>query len=310
MSAFLAFWAVYLWVISVKDSPRSILKKRLKVLAAESDHAIPEDLRNELLKETTAGERMTLAVPLMKKLFMLTEQAGRKITPFQFLAMTAFLFILGCIVGTINHTGIIITLILAILLGILPFFYLLHLKKKRIEKFTEQFPEALSMMSRSLKAGHSMAGAVEVISQEMSDPIAGLFKEAHEQQNLGLSMRESLSSLARNVDSLDLSMFITAINIHKEVGGNLTEVLDKIATTIRERLKLKRQVQVYTAQGRMSGYVLGFLPVAVFFIFQFFFPGYEEDLLKSESGRLMLMMALIAQVLGFIVIRKIINIRI
>jgi tight adherence protein B len=310
IAVFLGFWAVYLWVMSVRESPKAVLKRRLKAFAAYSEHSIPVDMRNELLKETTAGERMTQAVPFMKKIFMLTERSGRKISPFQFLAVTAFLFMLGCIVGTINHAGLVITLFLAILLGMLPFFYLLYLEKKRSEKFTEQFPDALFMMSRSLRAGHSMAGAVELISQEMSDPIAGFFKESHERQNLGMSMRESFSSLAISVDSLDLRMFITAINIHRDIGGNLTEVLDKIANTIRERLRLKRQVQVYTAQGRMSGYVLAFLPVAVFFIFQIFFPGYEDELLKSETGRTMLIMAFVAQVVGFIVIRKIINIRI
>jgi tight adherence protein B len=310
LAVFLGIWAVSLWATSVKDSPSSILKKRLKVLAADSDRSIPEDLRNELLKETAPGERITLAMPLMKKIFMLTEQSGRKISPLQFLVMTAALFLLGCLLGVIYHSVIMVTLIFATLLGILPFFYLLYLKKKRIERFTEQFPEALSMMSRSLKAGHSLAGAVEVISQEMSDPIAGLFKEAHEQQNLGLSMRESLSSLESNVDSLDLRLFITAINIHKDVGGNLTEVLDKIANTIRERLKLKRQVKVYTAQGRMSGYVLGFLPITVFIIFQIFFPGYETEMLKSETGKYMLLIAFVAQVIGFFVIRRIIDIRI
>jgi tight adherence protein B len=148
------------------------------------------------------------------------------------------------------------------------------------------------------------------VGQEISEPVGGLFKTAYDQQFLGLRLIDALANMNERIDSLDLRFFTTAVGINTEVGGNLAEILDKLAETIRERVKVRRQVRVYTAQARMSGYILAFLPVIAFILFRFMLPGYEDELLNSTKGIYVLISAAVMQVIGFLVIRKIINIRI
>jgi tight adherence protein B len=185
-----------------------------------------------------------------------------------------------------------------------------QLKKRREDKFTEQLPDVMSMLSRSLRAGHAMNTAIELVGTEITDPAGELFRIAFEQQKLGLRIIDTLSNMTQRIESLDLRFFITAVSIQSDVGGNLAEVLDKLADIIRERLKIRRQVRVITAQGRMSGYVLSALPIIVFFAMNILNPGYEDPLFKDKIGQYMLISAVVLQIIGFLVIRKIINIRI
>jgi tight adherence protein B len=191
-----------------------------------------------------------------------------------------------------------------------PFLFLLYKKSVREKMFMEQFPDALTMIARSIRAGHSLSGAVEVVGTELSDPIGELFKTAYEQQKLGLNVAESLQNMNERIVSMDLRFLTTAVSINTSVGGNLAEILDKLSETVRERLRIRRQVQVFTAQGRLSGYVLAALPIAAFFGMNFMIPGYEDILLEEQMGNLLLLIGLLMQFVGFLVIRKIINIRI
>jgi len=166
------------------------------------------------------------------------------------------------------------------------------------------------MIARSLRAGHSFSSAIQLIGQEIPDPVGELFKTAYDQQQLGLRISDTLDNLNERMDSLDLRFFTTAIGINIEVGGNLSEILDNLSHTIRERLRIRRQIRVYTAQGRLSGYVLAALPIVTFVIFQFLLPSYERVMLTEDMGRYALMLAAFMQLIGFLFIRKIINIRI
>jgi tight adherence protein B len=310
VAVFLAVVALYFWGVSVKESPKLELRKRLRGLASDSREALPEALRSELLKERDVGERIVAAMPFSQQTLKLIVQSGVKITRLRLLSLSVLMMAAGLALGIILAKGFIISILFAAIFLSLPFLYLLYMKKQRMQKFTEQFPDALDMMSRSLKAGHSLSSAIEVISKEMTDPVAGLFKVCREQQNLGMNMTESLAFLANNVESLDLRFFITTVNIQREIGGNLAELLEKLANTIRERLKIRRQVQVYTAQGRLSGYILAALPIVTFFMIMVLLPGYQDNLLKTKPGNIIIIVALCAQLLGFLIIRKIINIRI
>jgi tight adherence protein B len=166
------------------------------------------------------------------------------------------------------------------------------------------------MVARSLRAGHSFTSAIQLIGQEIPDPVGELFKTAYEQQLLGLRITETLQNLNERIESLDLRFFTTAVAINNDVGGNLSDILENLAETIRERLKIRRQVKVYTAQGRMSGYVLGALPIVTFIIFNILNPKYESVLYKETMGRYVLAFAVFMQLIGFLVIRQIIKIRI
>jgi len=166
------------------------------------------------------------------------------------------------------------------------------------------------MIARSLRAGHSFSSALQVVYQEMQDPISKVFRIAYDEQNLGLSLSESLDNMTRRINSLDLSFFVTAVNIQRDTGGNLAEIFEKIGSTIRERFKILGQVKTYTAQGRLSGYILTAIPILLAFAIWVISPDYIEVLYKTTVGMYMVAAALALQIIGFFVIMKIVNIKI
>ncbi len=238
------------------------------------------------------------------------DQAGVKFDLKRFSIYIVLAGIAGFCAGLLLRRGFLPPVILMLIGLYAPFLYLMVKKNKRFLKFTEQFPNTLEMIARSLRAGHALSSAIQLVGTEMEDPVGTLFKNAHEEQTLGLSMKDSLAQMLERMPSMDLQLFVTAVNIHSGVGGNLAESLERLAHMIRERLKIRRQVRVYSAQARMSAIILLILPVFMAFFFYFFVPGYIEELVTSNVGKYGLAFAVIAQCLGFLVIRKIINIRI
>jgi len=227
-----------------------------------------------------------------------------------FLLITAGIGLVAFIICFIFTRNIYLSIGAAIALLFVPFIYMEFKKRQREDKFTELFPDALTMISRSLRSGHSFTSAIELVGTEVSDPVGSLFKTAYDQQLLGLRINDALNNLNNRIDSLDLRFFTTAAEINREVGGNFAEILDKLADTIRERIKIRRQLRVHTAQGRMTGYILAVMPIVAFFLMNFMIPGYQKILLENDTGRTILIIAAIMQIIGFFVIRRIINIRI
>ncbi|MBI1922553.1 MAG: type II secretion system F family protein [Geobacter sp.] len=307
---FLATFSIYLGFAEAKDSPRAILKRRLRHLVETGEGILPDELKADLIKETTAMDRFIAGVPALRKLERLIDQAGLKISPIRFLLIPAILLVIILLIAFIIKKFLLAMILIALFVPVIPFIYLSHRKKKREEKFTEQLPDALTMLARSLRAGHSLTGAVELVGTEMQDPLGELFKTAYEQQKLGLRVTDSMQSITERIESIDLRFMVTALSINAEVGGNLAEILDKLAETIRERLRIRRQVRVYTAQGRMSGYILAALPIVTFILFNILMPGYEDVLVREKVGNYVLAFAALMQIMGFLFIRKIINIRI
>lgn len=311
IAVFLLVSSLFLGINAAQEAPSMMLKKRLRRMAMRgSDGVIPDELRSEIIREIPPFERLLTRFPLIGNLDRNLDHAGLKITPTLFTLYALLAVVLGFGAGYIVMrsplyacvAAIVVMLFVAVMLG--------QLKKHRQEKFTEQMPDVLAMLSRSLRAGHSMNSAIELVGHEVTDPAGELFRIAYEQQKLGLRILDTLANMTQRIESLDLRFFITSVSIHGEVGGNLAEVLDKLAETIRERLKIKRQIRVITAQGRLSGYILGALPIVVFIGLTVLMPGYEEQLFKEKLGNYMLIAAVILQIIGFFVIRKIINIRI
>ena len=275
-----------------------------------SDQGMPEDLRSEIIRETPPLDRVLANLPFTRNLDRKLDYAGLKITVSRFLLIPIGLAVVVFALTLLLTKSILIALAGAILVSLIPFGFLHFKIQQRLEKFTELFPDALTMVARSLRAGHSFTSAIQLVGQEVPDPVGGLFKTAYEQQLLGLRITETLQNLNERIESLDLRFFTTAVAINTDVGGNLSEILESLAQTIRERLKIRRQVKVYTAQGRMSGYVLGALPIITFLIFNILNPQYESVLYKETMGRYVLAFAVFMQLIGFLVIRKIIKIRI
>lgn len=302
---------LYLGYKFLRESPRMYLKKRLLDMASQRDERLPPDISKEILEEVTVFDKYLMSFKFIKKLDKLIDNAGLNINVKLFILIMFFSAILGFMVGIVLRRGVIVPIILTPLFGMIPLFYLIQKKKLRIQRFTEQFPDCLEMIARSLRAGHSLSSAIETIGKEMAEPVAGIFRTAYEEQALGLSMRDAIARMLNRMESMDLRLFVTAVNVHREVGGNLAEMLERLSSTIRERLKIRRQIKVYTAQGRLSGYVLAALPIfmaAVLYLFVA--PDYIKELVEVKTGWYMIGYAIVSQIVGFIVIRKLINIKI
>jgi tight adherence protein B len=310
MAILIGILALYSGYAVMRESPSFELKKRLRNLAVQSDEIIPLELRVEILGEMTPLEKALYRFSAVRKIEKLADSAGIKMDIKRFLLVILISSLGSFCAGLLLRRGIAPALVLLVLGAWAPLVYLRVRRKKRAQLFTEQFPEALDMLARSLKSGHAMSMAIKLVGTEMSDPIAGLFKTAYEEQTLGLSMQDALSHMLQRVPSMDLQLFVTAVNIHREIGGNLAETLERLANTIRERLKLRRQVRVFTAQARLSGIILFLLPIFMAVFFYFSTPGYMEELFTTPAGKIAIIYAIVSQMIGFLVIRKIVNIRI
>lgn len=190
----------------------------------------------------------------------------------------------------------------------LPYLYLRRRLTLRARAFEEHFPEAIELLGRSLRAGHALVTGLEVVSEESPAPVNQEFRQVFEQQRFGLPLQESLLGLADRVDSVDVRMFVTAVMIQRESGGNLAEILDNLATLIRERFKFVGQLRIYTAQGRMTGYLLALLPVALGVVLFGIAPDYMIVLVTEPLGQRMLIVTAVMQFFGFLWIRKIVRI--
>jgi tight adherence protein B len=198
----------------------------------------------------------------------------------------------------------------AVAIFVAPLMWLSFKRRRRMKKLTYQLPDVFEMMSQALRAGHSLASAIHLIHEQMPDPISAEFGRVFHEQNLGIKIEDALLAMADRVDSLDVRFFVTAVLIQRQTGGDLAEVLDKIGTTIRQRIELFGLVQGLTAEGRLSGWVLFALPILVFFASMYLNPDYASVLLTEPKGKLLLMIAGGMQLMGIAMIRWIVNIKV
>ena len=201
-------------------------------------------------------------------------------------------------------------LIVGLLGACLPIFALRWKRASRLKKFDKALPEAVDLMGRSLRAGHSISAAIEIVGQEAVEPLRGEFREVYRQQNFGLPTRDAMLQLARRVPSPDLRFLVTAILVQKETGGNLVEILEHTSFVLRERVRIRGEVGIYTAQGRLTGWILGLLPVVMFLLINSVNPGYTALLLTDPLGRKMTYAGITLIAIGALFIRKIVNIKV
>jgi tight adherence protein B len=240
----------------------------------------------------------------------LIEQSGMKTTP---AAVMVLSIVMGATLGVASTMFVHVPLINVAVVFIgasLPVLYLMQRRAARRRRFEEQFPEALDLLARALRAGHAFQSALGMIADEMPDPVGTEFKKTFEQQNFGLPLNEALNELAARTQLLDVRFFVTAVTIQRETGGNLSEILDNLAEVVRERFKLLRQVRVHTAHGRYTGYVLLALPAALGIALSFISPEHMNTLFVHPLGRTMLMGAGVMQTVGYFWIRKVIKIEV
>jgi tight adherence protein B len=249
-------------------------------------------------------------VPAFEDAHLMLEQAGSTMTLARFLVISAGLAVslgLGVLVLTLMWPAAIIA---AAAGGLGPYIMFRRRRSRRFYRFEEQLPDAIDMLGRAIRAGHPLSSGLKMVADEAKDPVAGEFRRTHEEHRFGLAFEDAMLAMADRVGIVDVRILVTAILIQREVGGNLAEVLDNLASVIRARFNIRRQLRVYTAQGRFSGYVLAVLPIAVGTAIYSLNPSYMKLLFTDPMGKLMVTLAVIFQIIGFLWIRKIVNIEI
>jgi len=240
----------------------------------------------------------------------LFEQADVSLTMGKLLAISGVLALAGVALAVALQVHFSMYVLAALMMGSVPLVWLLLRRRKRLKQFAVQLPDALEMLARALRAGQSLGSGFNLVSTEVPAPLGKEFGRVFEEQNLGVPLEESLTILADRIPNLDLKFFSTAVILQRQTGGDLAEILDKIGSLVRERFKIWGQVQALTGEGRLSGVVLLALPVLLFVVVYKLNPEYIMTLFTDPMGKKMLIGAVILQILGAVVIRKIVNIRV
>jgi tight adherence protein B len=321
------FFAILLWVVALgawfmvskyfRSSDATRIKERLVGTAKAAKKRVKAAGEGSVLNAQD-GSKNQFALMLVEKyqlgpkMSTLLEQAGlSKWTPARlvhlcirsFLAVTALIWLMLPLPKYI-----------AVLVGaaasMAPVGYVLWLRKGRLHKFEAVFPETLEFISRSMRAGHAFSVSLEMIHREFPEPVSGEFRRTFEEHNLGLPLETALQKLAVRVPSLDVHFFVSAVLLQKRTGGNLAEILDKLAVIIRERFKLRGRIKAVSAHGKMTASTLSAIPVAVGVLMFFTNPDYVTFFFEDEVGQIMLGVGIFLQIVGFLVMKKIVNIEI
>lgn len=269
--------------------------------------------RNILKNPTFDRDRKSLIemlTPNLPSLHKLIEQADANIKASTLMGIGVVLGVLGFTASWMAGVKIWLAPILGLIMFAVPFTWLLAKRKRRLSRFASQLPDALELVARALRAGHSLAAGMHVVAEEMPSPIADEFNRVYEEQNLGIPIDDALKGMCERVPNLDLRFFVTSVLIQRQTGGDLAEILDKIGYVIRESFRILGQVKALTAEGRLSGVILIALPFGLFLLMMHIKYDYIEKLWTHEFGIKMAIGALIMQVLGAVVIRKIVNIKV
>ena len=288
------------------------LDSRLKELSTPIDQV---DTLTTVVKATHGGP-----LPALDRLFGGTskgfalsrwvEQSGVKLSLSALLLIAVACAILMAIVAVVaTRAPLAMPIGAAIGFG-LPFLFLRVKRTRRLRAFEEEFPEALDLISRALKAGHAFATGLKMAAEELGEPVGPEFRKTFDEQNFGLPLKDALENLTLRVPSLDVRFFATAVLIQRETGGNLSEILENLAHVVRERFKILRQVRVYTAHGRLTGYVLLALPAVLAIALSFINPEHMNLLFRERVGQILLMVALVMQTAGFLWIKQVVKIEV
>lgn len=284
-------------------------RRRVKSLSPKLD-ATQQALQGLLLDNSLSSiptlDRFLNKLPRLSDLRLLLQQAGNPCNLGTLVLMSCTFAAVGGLVGLIQHSAI-LAMVLAGLGAFGPMIWLKALRKRRLAAFDEQFPEAVELVGRALRAGHSFGSALKMVAEEMDDPVAEEFGKTFADYSYGKTMEHALSSMVKRVGLQDLKFFATAVTLQRETGGNLTEILDNISYIIRERFRLLRQVRALSAEGRLSGTILSITAPALLLILWIISPGYIDLMFTHPTGHMMLMAGAVFQVLGIVVIKRLVK---
>ncbi|HXV21361.1 MAG TPA: type II secretion system F family protein [Desulfuromonadales bacterium] len=309
-SASLVALAYLLWV--GRFGEKRTIKNRLLYLSAGGGLGLERltGYRNGLLKNANPVERFAFSLPRIQKLDRMLVKARVPLNATAFILLSLTLGGIGTLLGLwllpIKFTAI----VLGALFFFIPFLILRWAEKASDARFEEQLPAATDLMARALRAGHAFSSALEMVSQEMDEPIKSQFRAAVDEMKLGLTFSEALENLCNRVPSMDLRFFAVSVIIQKETGGNIAEILDRIGALIRERTQFRRNVKTLTAEGRLSGNILISIPIILFVYLYFINNDYIALLWTDPIGTYFISGAIVLQILGVYFIKRLVKIEI
>jgi tight adherence protein B len=299
----------------LRDKPSNRIEDRLDLLTGTG---APATAKEALLKSNSVlSEPLDKAPGFFETFFerfgnvnLLFEQADTSLTVTRLVlisgAMAGVVAVMGGALGV--HAALIP--VFALMLALTPLMWVLMRRRRRLKAFAAQLPDALEMLARALRSGQSLGFGLNIVSAEMAPPLGKEFGRVFEEQNLGIPLEDSLETMTDRIPNLDLKFFVTAVTLQRQTGGDLAEILDKIGTLIRDRFRIWGQVQALTGEGRLSGVVLMALPFVLFLAVYQLNPTYLMVLFTDVMGKKMLAVAIFMQILGALVIRKIVNIKV
>src|SRR5579859_1053750 len=317
IAVFIAVFIVVALLLTATGSGASEREKqtlaRLDSMLVSGGHGHDEVVdirRDELLSTIPWLNRWLQRIDLFPRLRLMLYQADLNWTVGGLVLMSVFCWMVAANLVFWRTGETIFSILMGGIAGIAPLFYVQQKRNARFNRFEERLPDALDMMVSALRAGHSLISAMGTVSKEAGEPVAREFKKCFDEQNFGAELRTAMMDLVTRVPIDDVRIVVTAILIQKESGGNLAEVLEKAAHIIRDRFRLKRQIRVHTAQGRMTGWILSILPVVLGLLLYMVNPDHLSLLWKRPIGVKMLYAATAMTIIGALIIRKIIRIRV
>ncbi|MGA8617315.1 MAG: type II secretion system F family protein [Candidatus Sulfotelmatobacter sp.] len=300
-------------LIDQRSAQARLIRDRLATVQKAPEREPDEEfalLRDEQLSRIPALDSLLRRSSRVSAIQDALLQAGMKFRAGNFLALC---LLCGAVVGvaTLLWAGNPAVAWAALLIGaFLPYSFVSYRRQKRFEKIEELFPEAIDTLARAVRAGHAFTTALEMISNEISEPLASEFRKLFEEQKFGMPVRDALMNLTDRVPLVDVKFFVTAVMLQRETGGNLAEILDNLSYVIRERFKIQRQVRVHTAQGRLTMILLMAMPPVVVAVLELFSPDFVRPLFYDPLGHFLVVVSVVLQTIGYFVIRKIIRIQV
>ena len=289
---------------------KEVLRRLRGYPTTEYDREIIDIMRKSMLSEVPWLNRMLLSIRWTDKVSRMIEQSGTESTLGVFILLSIVLAAGGFVIGLWVASNALLSLIIAFFLGVFPFLYVYLKKKRRMEKFQRQLPDALDLIARALKAGHAFTGGLKMVGDELGEPVGTEFEKTLHEINFGSGVPEALKGLTQRVDCPDLRFFIISVIIQRETGGNLAEILAKIAYLIRERFKLQNRVQVLSAEGKLSAIILIAIPFVIALALSVLNPVYIKTLFIDPIGKALVAFALLMMVIGIVVMKRMIEIRV
>jgi len=303
---------VYLGWTEGRFAEKRRVKRRLFYISAGGKHGKEKlvKYRESVLKDIGAYERFIFSLPRWGNLDSLLVKTGLPINATMFVVASIALGVFGLLLGYFFLDQLVAAFALGLLFLVLPYLILKLVEKRYYAKFNEQLPEALDLLARAMRSGHALTSGLEMISKELPDPIQSEFAATVDEINLGLTLKEAMENLCERVPIVDLRYFAIAVLVQKETGGNVAEILDNISRLIRERVQFQRQVKALTAEGRYSAIVLICLPIFMFIYIYFANYEYLSLLWTEEIGHYMIFGAIVMQIIGAYLIKRIVTIEV